>query len=61
MNQKPSSSKLYIVRKYVMAKSVAEAIKKSHKEPVHEVYVDDEWAKGNKERLESAIGYQVDT
>lgn len=53
--------KLYIVRKLVMARSVAEAVKKSHNLPVHEVYVDDEWMKGNKERLEAAIGFSIET
>lgn len=33
----------YIIRKYVMAASAAEAVEKSRKVPIHEVYVDNSW------------------
>lgn len=35
--------KQYLVQKYVMANSVAEAIKKSKNLPIHEVYVHGSW------------------
>ena len=35
--------KRYIFRKYIMAKSAKEAIKKEAKEPVDEVFIDNEW------------------
>lgn len=39
--------KQYIVQKYVMAESVAEAIKKSKKLPIHEVYIHNSWFEKN--------------
>jgi len=50
--------KMYVVRKYVMAKTVQEAIKKERKTKIHEVFVDDEWRKSQKDNLAAAIGYQ---
>lgn len=35
--------KQYVVRKYVMANSVADAIRISHKTPIHEVHIDNAW------------------
>lgn len=35
--------KQYIVQKYVMAESTQEAIKKSKKSPIHEVFVHNAW------------------
>ena len=56
-NQKP---KMFIVRKYVMARSVQEALKLERSAPIHEVFIDDEWSKGNRTELASAIGYKID-
>lgn len=53
------TNKMFIVRKYVMARSVQEALKKEKQAPVHEVFVDDEWSKGNRTELAAAIGYQI--
>lgn len=35
--------KQYVIQKYVLAKSVEEAMKKSKKSPIHEVYVHNSW------------------
>lgn len=48
------ADKMFIVRKYVMADSVSQALKKEKTTEVHEVYVDDEWKKNN---LAQAIGF----
>lgn len=37
--------KRFIVRKYIMAASAEEAIKKDKRSPVSDVWVDDEWMK----------------
>ncbi len=50
--------KLFVIRKYVMASNVESALRKERKTKVHEVFVDDEWRKNNKDNLASAIGYQ---
>lgn len=51
------NEKMFVVRKYVMADSVESAIRKEKKTKIHEVFVDDEWRKNNKDSLASAIGY----
>lgn len=35
--------KQYIIQKYVMAESVSEAISKSKKLPIHEVFLHNDW------------------
>lgn len=35
--------KQYIIQKYVLANSVIEAVKKSKRMPIHEVYVHNAW------------------
>lgn len=41
------TKKRFIVRKYVMASSVMEAIRKERKEKVHDVFIDELWFKEN--------------
>lgn len=53
--------KRYIVRKYIMAKSAREALKKDRTHLPDDVWVDDEWKKENSRDLSSAIGFQVIT
>jgi len=47
--------KLFVVRKYIMAKSAAEAIRKDKSSKVDDVWVDDEFKKYNPGA--SAIGF----
>ena len=56
---KRQKEKLFIVRKYIMAKSCAEAIKKDKITPVDDCWIDDEWKKGSHSELASAIGFVV--
>lgn len=53
------ADKMFIVRKYVMADSVSQALKKEKTTAVHEVYVDDEWRKNKKDNLAQAIGFMA--
>lgn len=39
--------KQYIIQKYVMADSVAEALKKAPKTPIHEVFIHNGWFEKN--------------
>jgi hypothetical protein len=50
---------MYIVRKYVRALSVSDAVAKERKTPPHDVFVDDEWRKANADRLADAIGFHT--
>lgn len=51
MKQKP---KLYVIRKYIRAGSVSDALKKDRITPAHECFLEDKWS--DKE-LPSAIGF----
>lgn len=51
--------KRYIVRKYIMAKSASEALRKEKKVRPDDVYIDGDWQKDNNEHLVSAIGFTV--
>ena len=57
--KKKSEQKMYVVRKYVMADSVQHALKKEKAIKPHEVFVDDEWKKGQATVLASSIGFDV--
>ena len=43
--------KLYIVRKYIMAKSAEQAIKKDKNCPVDDVWVDEDWRNEKKDEV----------
>lgn len=55
-----SKSKLFVVRKYIKAIDAAQAIRKDKKTAVHDVWVDDEWAKGQRNQLADAIGFSME-
>lgn len=52
--------KRYVIRKYIMAKSASEALRKERKVRPDDVWVDDEWKKNNDKELISAIGFTVE-
>lgn len=60
MKKQKQKEKLYIVRKYIMAKSASEALKKERRVIPDDVWVSDEWLRENKNELTSAIGYHID-
>lgn len=51
--------KRYIVRKYIMAKTIQEALRKEKKTRPDDCWVDEDWAKENSQDLVSAIGFTV--
>lgn len=57
--EEPKKEKRYIVRKFVMAHSAEEALKRERDLIPDEVFVDDEWQKGKE--FSSAVGFHVDT
>lgn len=59
MSDPDPKEKRYIVRKFVMAMSAKEALEKERDLMPDEVFVDDEWQKGNKE-FSSAVGFSVE-
>lgn len=55
----PDASKMFIVRKYVKALSVSDAIKKEKHHPVDDVFIDDEWRRNKQDNLAAAIGFKT--
>ncbi len=54
------NQKRFIVKKYIMATSAHEALKKERRVRPDDVWVDDDWKKENSVNLVSAIGYHVE-
>lgn len=54
MKRTPEKPKMYIIRKYVKATDVKDAIKKEPSTPVHDLWIDESWQKDN---LPDAIGF----
>ena len=48
--------KLYVVRKYIKAKSIAEVLKKENKHKPDEIFFNDDWKKEVINRTDSAFG-----
>jgi hypothetical protein len=51
--------KRYIVRKYIMARSVVDALQFEVDRKPDDCWVDDEWKKDNPTELVSAIGFRL--
>ena len=51
--------KLFIVRKYVMASSARQAIRRERDVEPAEVWIDDDWLKATKERPEELKGTRI--
>jgi hypothetical protein len=51
--------KLYVVKKYIMATSAAQAMKLERVKAVDSVWIDEEWSKGNAIGPTNALGYRV--
>lgn len=56
----PDRRKLFVVRKYVRALSVSEAIRLERKQEPDDVFVDQEWKSGQAAGLSRAIGFGED-
>lgn len=44
---KTKQEQMYVIKKYIMANSAIEAIKKDKQAPVHDVWVDEDYKKNN--------------
>ena len=49
--------KLFVVRKWIKAKSAKEAIKKEKTCPVDDVWIDDDWRKAQNVETEGKLGF----
>jgi hypothetical protein len=55
--KKQKQQKQFIVRKYVMASSAIDAIRKEKNKPVDDVWLDADWEKKQNADRPSAIGF----
>lgn len=53
--------KMFIVRKYIKAESVADALRKERRTPPDDVFIDDDWRKAQKDNLAESIGFKSKT
>lgn len=58
MKEKKPDKKLFIVRKYIEAHTLLEAIKKEKTIPVTEIWIDEDWKKAQGSKT-SAIGFHL--
>lgn len=58
MKRSAEKPKMYIVRKYIKAVDVKQALRKEPKTPVHDLWISEDWS---KEHLPEAIGFQDGT
>ena len=56
--KKQPEKKLFVVRKYIEALSLKEAISKERTTPVSEIWIDDDWKKAQGSKT-SAIGFSL--
>lgn len=56
---KKQTQKLFVIKKYIMASSAHDALKKERKIRPDDVWIDDDWKKRQEDprQLESAIGF----
>ena len=54
MKRPTEKQKLYVIRKYVMARSVIDAARKEKNVPAHDIFIEDKWQEKN---LTDAIGF----
>lgn len=50
---------MFVVRKYIMATSAKDALRKEKKIPPDDVYIDNDWQKGQCNNLANAIGFEA--
>ncbi len=55
---KRKDEKMFIIKKYVMASSASEAIRKEKNIKPDDCWVDDDWRKSKTDNLAVAIGFQ---
>ena len=53
--------KMFVIKKYIMATSAKEALKKELKIPADDCWVDEDWRKNNKDNLAEAICFTNNT
>lgn len=54
------AEKLFIIKKYVRAKSASEAIRKEKKIAVDDVWVDEDWRKSATDKLADQMGFTIE-
>lgn len=50
--------KLFVLRKYVLAPSAAEAIRRERRFPIDDVWLDDDWKKAHPDEVAGEMGFK---
>lgn len=54
---KKEDQKLFVVRKYIWAKSAQEALDKDKKTPAQDVWIDEDWKKMSGDKSANPVGF----
>lgn len=57
---KKKEEKMFVVKKYIMASSAKDALRKEKKHPADDCWIDEEWRKNKTDNLASAIGFTME-
>lgn len=57
---KAQTIKMFVVKKYILAHSAHEALKKERRVRPDDIWVDEDWRKENKYDLPSQIGFEIE-
>ena len=58
--KKKFKEKMFVVKKYIMAKNAQDALRKEKNHPADDCWVDEEWRKNKTDNLASAIGFEIE-
>lgn len=54
---KKEKDKLFVIKKYIKARSASEAIRKDKSTAVDDVWVDEDWKKGEASGISRSLGF----
>lgn len=54
------TQKMFVIKKYIMASSAKDALRKERKAPADDCWIDEEWRKSEKDNLANAIGFKLE-
>jgi hypothetical protein len=57
MKEVGRDQKLFVIKKYIMARSAADAIRKERTIAPDDVWIDEDWRKSERNKLAEAIGF----
>lgn len=52
--------KMYVIKKYIMATSAREALRKEKITPADDCWIDEKWRESERDNLANAIGFVIE-